>query len=138
MATVTKKELIDRIAVKTGLKRLDVRNVLQEFLDEMILELGNGNRLEFRDFGVFEIKSRAPRTAQNPKTLERVIVPRKKTVKFKLGRLLKQQLDEPQDGAGGNSDGGGPPHNPVKGDDGKHEHLDGNSSRRTPVKSRPH
>jgi len=120
MATVTKKELIDRIATKTGLKRLDVRNVLQEFLGEMIQELGHGNRLEFRDFGVFEIKNRAPRTAQNPKTLERVIVPRKKTVKFKLGRLLKQQLDEPGDSPDGHlPDGASPPNKPASGRRGK-------------------
>ncbi|NLX14355.1 MAG: integration host factor subunit beta, partial [Phycisphaerales bacterium] len=54
----------------------------------------SGNRLEFRDFGVFESKVRAARTAQNPKTLERVSVPSKRTVKFKVGRLMKQKLAE--------------------------------------------
>lgn len=93
MATITKKDLIDRIADKAGCKRVDAKRVLQQFLDEMIAELGRGNRLEFRDFGVFETKDRAPRVAQNPKTLERVKVPAKRTVKFKVGRLLKEQLD---------------------------------------------
>lgn len=93
MATITKKDLIDRIASSAGCKRVDVKKVVQNFLDEMISELGKGNRLEFRDFGVFEIKARAPRVAQNPKTLERVEVPAKRTVKFKVGRLLKEQLD---------------------------------------------
>ncbi|MBN2843968.1 MAG: HU family DNA-binding protein, partial [Sedimentisphaerales bacterium] len=51
-------------------------------------------RLEFRDFGVFETKHRAARVAQNPKTLERVQVPPKRTVKFKVGRLMKQKLQE--------------------------------------------
>lgn len=90
--TVTKKELIDRIADRTGNKRVTVKAVVQRFLDEIIEELGRGNRLEFRDFGVFESKDRAPRTAQNPKTLEPVHVPRKRTVKFKVGRLMKAQL----------------------------------------------
>lgn len=93
MATITKKDLIDRIASSAGCKRVDVKKVVQNFLDEMIAELGKGNRLEFRDFGVFEIKERAPRVAQNPKTLQRVNVPAKRTVKFKVGRLLKEQLD---------------------------------------------
>jgi integration host factor subunit beta len=66
--------------------------VVQSFLDNIIEELGHGNRLEFRDFGVFEAKERAARTAQNPKTLERVQVPPKRTVKFKVGRLMKQKL----------------------------------------------
>lgn len=94
MATITKKDLIDRIASSAGCKRVDVKKVVQNFLDQMVSELGKGNRLEFRDFGVFEIKERAPRVAQNPKTLQRVEVPAKRTVKFKVGRLLKEQLDE--------------------------------------------
>ena len=92
MATITKKELIDRIAEKTNNKRVVVKRIIQAFLDDMIDELGEGNRLEFRDFGVFESKQRAARVAQNPKTLERVQVPPKRTVKFKVGRLMKMRL----------------------------------------------
>ncbi|MFA6133117.1 MAG: HU family DNA-binding protein [Phycisphaerae bacterium] len=94
MHTVTKKELVDRIADKTTVTRVVVKNILQSFLDEMISELGHGNRLEFRDFGVFETKERAARVAQNPKTLQRVQVPPKRTVKFKVGRMMKQKLQE--------------------------------------------
>ena len=92
MATITKKELIDRIADGTGHRRVQVKKVVQQFLDEVVNELGKGNRLEFRDFGVFETKVRKARKAQNPKTLEPVEVPEKRTVKFKVGRLMKQKL----------------------------------------------
>jgi integration host factor subunit beta len=94
MATITKKELIDRIAESTGTKRVQVKKVVQQFLDEIVNELGKSNRLEFRDFGVFETKVRKARKAQNPKTLEPVEVPEKRTVKFKVGRLMKQRLAE--------------------------------------------
>ena len=94
MHTVTKKELVDRIADKTKIKRIVVKQIAQEFLNGMIEELGEGNRLEFRDFGVFEVKRRAARIAQNPKTLERVNVPPKRTVKFKAGRMMKIKLQE--------------------------------------------
>ncbi len=94
MATITKKELIDRISEKTNSKRVVVKMIVQTFLDEIINELGNGNRLEFRDFGVFESKRRAARVAQNPKTLERVQVPPKRTVKFKVGRLMKMKMSQ--------------------------------------------
>ena len=90
--TVTKKDLVDRIAEQTGNKRVVVKKIVQQFLDEVIDELGYGNRLEFRDFGVFEIRERAARVAQNPKTLARVEVPEKRTVKFKVGRLMKERL----------------------------------------------
>src|SRR5215218_6600623 len=92
MATITKKELIDRIADSTQQRRVQVKRVVQQFLDEIIAELGRGNRLEFRDFGVFETKLRKARRAQNPKTLQPVEVPEKRTVKFKVGRLMKQRL----------------------------------------------
>jgi len=92
--TITKKILIDRIADSTGMKRVAVKQVVQEFLDQVIVELGDGNRLEFRDFGVFEVKQRAPRIAQNPKTLERVPVPAKRTVKFKVGRRMREAMEQ--------------------------------------------
>jgi len=92
MSTVTKKELIDRIAETTQAKRVVVKRIVQNFLDEVINELAADNRLEFRDFGVFETRIRTARVAQNPKTLERVHVPPKRSVKFKMGRLMKEKL----------------------------------------------
>ena len=94
MHTVTKKELVDRISVRNKDKRVVVKRIIQGFLDEIINELARGNRLEFRDFGVLETKERAARMAQNPKTLQRVQVPPKRTVKFKTGRLMKLKLQE--------------------------------------------
>lgn len=93
MATITKKDLFERVADRTGIKRNLVRDSVQEFLDQVIAELKKGNRLEFRDFGVFEVKERAARRAQNPKTLEQVLVPAKKTVKFKIGRLMRDSVE---------------------------------------------
>jgi integration host factor subunit beta len=92
MATITKKELIDRIADTTQAKRVVVKRIVQSFLDEIVSELAADNRLEFRDFGVFETRNRTARVAQNPKTLERVKVPSKRSVKFKMGRMMKDRL----------------------------------------------
>ena len=93
MGTVTKKELIERIAERSKVNRVAVKKTVQEFLDQVISELKKGNRIEFRDFGVFEVKARAARQAQNPKTLARVNVPPKRTVKFKAGRLMRESVD---------------------------------------------
>ena len=92
MATITKKDLIDRIAEGTGDRHVLVKRIVQRLLDEIINGLAKGNRLEFRDFGVFETKVRKGRRGQNPKTLAPVDVPEKRTVKFKVGRLMKQRL----------------------------------------------
>ena len=92
MATITKKELIDRIADATQAKRVVVKRIVQSFLDEIVSELASDNRLEFRDFGVFETRNRNARVAQNPKTLERVKVQSKRSVKFQMGRMMKEKL----------------------------------------------
>src|SRR4051812_20591061 len=70
MATITKKDLVDRICGGTTVKRAQVRKVIKLFLHMIADELAGKNRLEFREFGVFEVRIRAPRIAQNPKTLE--------------------------------------------------------------------
>jgi integration host factor subunit beta len=92
--TTTKKELVNRIADKTGQTKVVVKEILQTFLDEIIDELALGNRLEFREFGVFEVRERAARRAQNPRTLEKVSVPAKRVVKFKVGRMMRQRVCE--------------------------------------------
>jgi len=95
--TTTKKELVNRIADRTGQTKVVVKEIIQDFLDEIINELARGNRLEFREFGVFEVKERAARRAQNPRTLEKVYVPAKRVVKFKVGRLMRERVcDEPE------------------------------------------
>lgn len=91
--TLTKRDMIERISERTGLRRAEVKEVVQEFLNEIINELGEGRRIEFREFGVFEVRVRAPRIAQNPKTLERVDVPEKHTIKFKAGRRMKEVVE---------------------------------------------
>ena len=92
MSTTRKKDLVDRIAESTQIKNALVKAIVQNFLDEIISELTKGNRLEFRDFGVFEVKKRAARKAQNPKTLEPIDVPARRRVKFKMGRVMKKKL----------------------------------------------
>jgi integration host factor subunit beta len=92
--TVTKKELVNRISEETGHTKVVVKEIVQRFLDEIIGELVQGHRLEFREFGVFEVKVRAERVAQNPRTLEKVKVPAKRVVKFKVGREMRERVVE--------------------------------------------
>jgi len=93
MPTITKKQLTEQIAASTKTKQTVVKTIIQQFLDAIITELAKNNRIEFRDFGVFETKMRKAREAQNPKTLEPVDVPAKRTVRFKMGRIMKQKLN---------------------------------------------
>jgi len=90
---VTKKELVTRIAERTSQTKVVVKDVIQMFLDDIIDELARGNRLEFREFGVFEVKARSARRAQNPRTLVKVDVPAKRVVKFKVGRTMRNRVE---------------------------------------------
>lgn len=90
---MTKKELVTRIAERTSQTKVVVKDVIQMFLDDIIDELARGNRLEFREFGVFEVKARSARRAQNPRTLVKVDVPAKRVVKFKVGRTMRNRVE---------------------------------------------
>ncbi|MBN1256070.1 MAG: integration host factor subunit beta [Planctomycetes bacterium] len=91
MAT-TKRELVKRIAKMTGQKQDVTKEIIQTFLGQIIEELALGNRLEFREFGVFDIVHKKPRIARNPRTGETVNVPAKRMVHFKVGRLMKKRV----------------------------------------------
>jgi integration host factor subunit beta len=94
MATLTRKDFIDQIADDVKIKPSTVKTVIHCFLDEIVSELAKGNRMEFRDFGVFEVREQAARIARNPKTLERIEVPAKRRVKFKMGRIMREGMND--------------------------------------------
>ena len=92
MATTTKREIAERVAQQTGLAQVAVKQVVQMLFDEIVKELAAGNRMEFRDFGVFEVVVRKPRMGRNPRTGEKVSVPAKRVVTFKMGKVMKQRV----------------------------------------------
>ncbi len=92
MQTITKKDLCEKVARKTDNKNIKVKEDVQTFLDEIVDELSQGNRIELRDFGVFEIKKRAARKARNPRTGEEAFVPPRNVVIFKVGKSMKERV----------------------------------------------
>ncbi len=92
LETIAKRHLAERIAEKHDINQAVALAIIQTMLEEMAAELAKGNRLEFRDFGVFQTVVRKARTALNPKTLEKVPVKARTVVKFKPGRLLKSKV----------------------------------------------
>ncbi len=88
--TVTKRELCERIAKKTGYSQVITKEIIQQFLDEIVAELGRGNRMEFRNFGVFDTRLQQPRKARNPRTDDVVHVPAKAVVSFKTGKKMHE------------------------------------------------
>jgi integration host factor subunit beta len=93
MATITKKEIVDRIADAQKVNRAVAKQIVHAFLEEIIKSAVAGHRLEFRNFGVFEVLERGPHRAQNPKTLQKLVVPKRRRIRFKAGRVLRKKLD---------------------------------------------
>ncbi len=95
MATVTKKKIIQSISQKRGMHPNEVRNVIQSFLDEVTEHLAEGDRLEFRDFGVFEIVERKQKIGRNPKKASiPIVIPRRKAVKFTAGKKMRKEIED--------------------------------------------
>jgi len=93
MATITKQKVIQRIARQTGMRPAEVRMVIQGFLDGITEDLTNGDRIEFRDFGVFEFVVRKQKIGRNPKRPKiAVLIPEQKRVKFSIGKKLKEKV----------------------------------------------
>jgi nucleoid DNA-binding protein len=87
---VTKKEIVKKISEDIGLTQLKTKDIVQRTLDAIIQTLVAEGRIELRNFGVFEVKRRAPRKARNPRTGDKVYVPSKNVVTFKPGKEMEE------------------------------------------------
>jgi nucleoid DNA-binding protein len=92
VATITKHDLVARIADRVGASKAATAAIVREFIGEIAKELANGNRLEFREFGIFEVRHRAARRARNPRTGASVDLPPTQRVRFRPGRKMKSAL----------------------------------------------
>lgn len=94
MATITKKKLIQVISQSRGMHPNEVRDVIQSFLDTMTDYLSEGDRLEFRDFGVFEIVERKQKIGRNPKNADiPIVIPARLAVKFTPGKKMRKLIE---------------------------------------------
>ena len=86
---MTKADIVDEIAERTGLTKKDVADTVDEFLDAVSRALAAGKHIEIRGFGTFKVKDRKSRLARNPRTGESVPVPPRRVPVFKVTKELK-------------------------------------------------
>ena len=91
---MTKKEIVKTISEEIGLTQLKTKEIVQKTFDAIIDTLVEDERIELRNFGVFEVKRRAARKARNPRTGEKVFVPEKFVVTFKPGKEMEERVRE--------------------------------------------
>ncbi len=90
---MTKADVVEMIAEKTGFTIKDVKLVVEHFLDEVKVCLTDGQHLEIRGFGTFKVKNHKSRKARNPRTNEEVHVPSRKKAIFKVSKELNRLLN---------------------------------------------
>jgi len=93
--TKTKRELVIDVANKLGITQSTVARIIEGAFEAISLALAEGERWELRDFGVFEVKTRASRIGRNPRTGEQVPVPERKVVTFRPGKKMKELVCAP-------------------------------------------
>jgi len=89
---MTKNDMVVEIAKRMDMPQTEVKRIVQMVLDGITEVLVTEGRLELRNFGVFEVKSRKPRKARNPKTGEPVMVPSRKAVTFAAGKFMSDRV----------------------------------------------
>ena len=88
--TMTKRELVIRVANQLGMTQSEVAKIIEGALDMISHSLAEGHRWELRDFGVLEVKKRAARIGRNPRTGDQVPVPERKVVTYRPGKRMKE------------------------------------------------
>ncbi len=89
----TKRDLVMRIADETGLIQQEVYAVIQKTLDYITESLAQGENVELRNFGVFEVRERKQRVGRNPNRPEQTVtIPTRKVVKFKPGKIMREHV----------------------------------------------
>ena len=90
--SMTKKDIVTKIASDTNIKQIDVKKIVQMTFDIIIDGLARGEKIELRNFGVFKTKSRKGRMGRNPRTGAQVPVEPKKVAIFKPGLIMKAKV----------------------------------------------
>jgi len=91
---MTKSQLIDVVAKKTGLKKKDAEVAVSAAFDSIVETLLNGEKVQIVGFGTFEVKERLPRTGINPYTKKAMEIPATKRLSFASGKTLKALINK--------------------------------------------
>ncbi|MBN8549159.1 MAG: integration host factor subunit beta [Deltaproteobacteria bacterium] len=91
---MNKSELIERMAEKSGINVMQSEEVVNLIYKKMRDTMVNGGRIEIRGFGSFVVKEYQAYQGRNPKTGEKISVPPKKLPFFKVGKELKERIDQ--------------------------------------------
>ncbi len=91
---MNKSELIERLAQRIELGSIQAEEIVRLIIDQMRNALTSGKRIEIRGFGSFVVKDYQSYWGRNPKTGDKIWVESKKLPAFKVGKELRERLNE--------------------------------------------
>lgn len=89
---MTKPELVDAVAQKTGMKKKDITATLDAILETIQVTLGNKEEVSLVGFGTFDVRTRGERMGRNPRTGEQITIPASTSCAFRPGRKLRESI----------------------------------------------
>ncbi len=92
MANISKADLVNELAEKTGMGQKDVKTLLDGMLETVSSHLKQGDKVQLTGFGTFEVRERSARTGVNPGTSQKIEIPASKYPAFKAGKSLKDEI----------------------------------------------
>ena len=105
---MTKRDLVSRISNETGMIQMEVQKVVQLTLDYISEAVAHGDKVELRNFGVFEVRTRKPRIGRNPNEPNtNVTIPSRSVVRFKPGKEMRESVMKLGTGSSADGDGQG-------------------------------
>lgn len=90
---MTKADIVEKVALGTGLTKLETEAIIEGFLTTVIQALQEGNGIEIRGFGSYKVKKKNARYARNPRTGEKVYVNDHYVPVFKFSKDFKAAVD---------------------------------------------
>lgn len=89
---MTKSDLIDRVAEKSGLTKKDAGKAVDAVFQSVTDALSDGDRVQIVGFGTFEVRHRAARRGRNPQTGQEIEIAARKVPAFKAGKALRDSV----------------------------------------------
>ena len=91
--TLTRAELAELIYCEVGISKTEASEIVDQFFEEIILDLIDGNSVKLTSFGTFSVKHKKERIGRNPKTKEEAIIHARRVISFKASKELKRRVD---------------------------------------------
>lgn len=93
MRNFTRNDIVQKVVEETGLKQIKASAIVEKILDEITNAVARGQKIELRNFGVFQVHLTPPKVGRNPMRPEKSFpIPARAIVKFAAGKVMSERV----------------------------------------------